>query len=185
MLNYIAKRLVSAIIVILGVSSIVFFMIHIIPGDPVEVMLGESATASDREHLRRQLGLDLPIYQQWFGYLHGLANLDLGISLHSQRPVGAILLERIPITFLLALSAIMVAMCIALPLGILSALNKDTVYDQASLGLAMLGVAIPNFWLGPLLVLVFSFYLGWFPISGIAGPASLVLPAVTLGTALA
>lgn len=185
MLHYLLNRLLTAVIVVLGVCSIVFFLIHIVPGDPVEVMLGESASLADRESLRHSLGLDQPLFTQWLMYLGDLVHLDLGVSFHSGRPVNEILFERMPVTFLLAGASILVALVIAVPSGILAALKKDTWYDRSAMAVAMLGIAIPNFWLGPLLVLLFSFYLGWLPISGIQGPASLVLPAFTLGTALA
>ena len=143
------------------------------------------ALRMSRESLRRSLGLDQPVIIQWLMYLGDLVHLDLGVSFHSGRPVNEILLERTPVTFMLAVASILVALVIAVPSGILAALKKDTWYDRSAMAVAMLGIAIPNFWLGPLLVLLFSFYLGWLPISGIQGPASLVLPAFTLGTALA
>lgn len=185
MLNYLVHRLFTSIIVIIGVCSIVFLLIHLVPGDPVEVMLGESASPADRETLRQQLGLDQPLHRQWLLYLQDVARLDMGVSIHSRRPVTSLLAERLPATFILAVAGIVVAVLIAIPAGIMAALRKNTLYDHALMTVAMVGVAIPNFWLGPLLVLLFSFYLGWFPVSGMAGPLSLVLPAVTLGTALA
>ncbi len=185
MQRYLVKRLLSAVIVVLGVCSIVFFLIHLVPGDPVEVMLGESASLADRESLRRSLGLDQALWQQWLIYLADLARLDLGFSLHGQRPVIDILAERVPLTLLLALASILIAVTIAVPAGIIAALHRDTLLDRIAMVLAMAGAAIPNFWLGPLLILVFAFYLGWFPVSGVEGMASLVLPALTLGTALA
>ncbi len=185
MQRYLVKRLLSAVIVVLGVCSIVFFLIHLVPGDPVEVMLGESASLADRESLRRSLGLDQALWQQWLIYLADLARLDLGFSLHGQRPGIDILAERVPVTLLLALASILNAVTIAVPAGIIAALHRDTLLDRIAMVLAMAGAAIPNFWLGPLLILVFAFYLGWFPVSGVEGMASLVLPALTLGTALA
>lgn len=185
MLNYLVNRLFTSIIVVIGVCSIVFLLIHLVPGDPVEVMLGESASPADRETLRRQLGLDQPLHRQWLLYLQDVARLDMGMSIHSRRPVTSLLAERLPATFILAVASIVVAVLIAIPAGIMAALRKNTLYDHVSMTVAMVGVAIPNFWLGPLLVLLFSFYLGWFPVSGMTGPLSLVLPAITLGTALA
>ncbi len=185
MLHYLFSRTVSAIIVILGVSSIVFLLIHLIPGDPVEVMLGESAMAADKAQLRESLGLNLPLLQQWLNYLQQLAHFDLGQSLHSQKSISSILAEKIPVTAYLALTSICVAMLLAFPLGIVAALRKDSLYDRGAMTFAMLGAAIPNFWLGPLLVLLFAFALGWLPVSGMESPGSIVLPAITLGTALA
>ncbi len=185
MMRFLVSRLASALVVILGVSVLVFFLIHLVPGDPVEVMLGEGSQPADREALRRALGLDLPVHVQLGHYLQGLLQGDLGVSLHSRRPIGEILLERIPATLELALAGLVVAVLIALPLGIIAALRKDTPWDGGAMAFAMLGVSIPNFWMGPLLILVFSLWLGWLPVSGREGPASLVLPALTLGTAMA
>ncbi len=185
MLNYLGARLFTALIVVFGVMTIVFTLIHIVPGDPVEVMLGESAQAADREALREALGLNLPLLTQWVNYTNGLLHLDLGTSLHSKRPVIDVLTERIPATSLLAGTSILIALIIALPLGVLAAVRKGSVWDRLAMTFSMLGVAIPNFWMGPILILVFSLWLGWFPVSGNDQVLSLVLPAVTLGTALA
>lgn len=185
MLSYLVQRLAGALLVTLGVVSIVFLLIHLIPGDPVEIMLGESAAAADREALRSSLGLDLPLATQFLNYLGGLLQLDLGTSIHLRRPVTDLLLERLPATGLLAAVSLLVALLLALPLGILAAVHRDTPWDSGAMGFSMLGVSIPNFWLGPLLILVFSLWLGWFPVSGRNGAASVVLPALTLGTGLA
>jgi len=185
MLNYLGARLFTALIVVFGVMTIVFMLIHIVPGDPVEVMLGESAQAVDREALRETLGLNLPLSTQWVNYINGLLHLDLGTSLHSKRPVIDVLAERIPATSLLAGTSILIALIIALPLGVLAAVHKGSIWDRLAMTFSMLGVAIPNFWMGPLLILVFSLWLGWLPVSGNDQILSLVLPAVTLGTALA
>jgi peptide/nickel transport system permease protein len=185
MLRFVIGRLVSAAFVVLGVVLIVFLLIHLVPGDPVEVMLGETAAPADRAALRERLELDLPLYQQCADYLLRLAQLDLGVSLYSQQPIADILAERIPATLLLAFAGLSVAVLIAVPLGILAALSKDTAWDYAAMGCAMLGISIPNFWLGPLLIILFSIQLGWLPVSGNSSPLALVLPALTLGTALA
>mgnify|MGYP003952845461 FL=1 len=184
-LNYIIKRLFGAIFVLFSISTIVFFLIHIIPGDPVEVMLGETATATDREALRHSLGLDLPIIQQWFLYLHGFFHFDLGASLHSKQLVSQLLLEHISPTLILSFASLFIAIIISVPLGILSAVYKDSIWDRLSMMTAILGISIPNFVMGPLLILIFSLWLGWFPVSGNEGISSLILPALTLGTALA
>ena len=185
MLNYLGARLVTALLVVFGVITIVFMLIHIVPGDPVEVMLGESAQATDREALRETLGLNLPLSMQWVNYINGLIHLDLGTSLHTKRPVIDVLTERIPATSLLAGTSILIALMIALPLGMLAAVRKGSIWDRIAMTFSMLGVAIPNFWMGPMLILVFSLWLGWLPVSGNEHILSLVLPAVTLGTALA
>ncbi|MBI2780002.1 MAG: ABC transporter permease [Gammaproteobacteria bacterium] len=185
MLRFILSRLLSAAVVVIGVSSLVFFLIHLVPGDPVEVMLGESAQPADRAALRHALGLDQPVPVQLFNYFNGLLHFNLGVSLHSQRPIAEVMLERMPATLELAVAALLVAVVISFPLGVLSAVRKDTALDHGARVISLLGISIPHFWLGPLLILIFSLWLGWLPVSGREGYASLVLPALTLGTALA
>jgi peptide/nickel transport system permease protein len=155
-----------------------------IPGDPVEIMLGESASTADRQALRVALGLDLPIAAQFQNYLYGLSQLDFGSSIHSRRPVAELLLERLPATGLLALATLLITLSLALPLGIIAAVRRNTWWDTGAMSFSMLGISIPNFWLGPLLILVFSLWLGWFPISGRSNFASVILPALTLATGL-
>lgn len=184
-MHFLAARLASAVIVVFGVLCLVFFLIHLVPGDPVEVMLGESAQLADREALRQSLGLDQPLWSQFGQYLANIGQLDLGTSLHSQRPIAEILLERIPATLELALAALLVAIVIAFPLGVIAAVRKDSAWDHGAMALSLLGVSVPNFLMGPLLILVFALWLGWFPVSGREGLASLVLPALTLGSAMA
>ncbi len=183
--NYLIVRLTNALLVVFGVISLVFFLIHFIPGDPVEVMLGESAQAADREALREALGLNQPVLDQWINYLAHVFRLDLGISLHSRQPIVDILIERLPATLELAFVALLFALVIALPLGIIAAIKQNSAWDRGAMTLSLLGVSIPNFLMGPLLILGFSMYLGWFPVSGREGVQSVVLPALTLGTAMA
>ncbi len=182
---FIAARLLSAAVVVLGVACLVFALIHLVPGDPVEVMLGESARPADREALRAALGLDRPVAAQLGAYLGDLARLDLGESLHSRRPIAELLAERIPATVELAVAALLVALLLALPLGVLAAARRGGGWDTGAMTFAMIGVSVPNFVMGPVLILVFAFWLGWLPVSGREGASSLVLPALTLGTALA
>ena len=184
-LNYIIKRLFGAVFVLFSILTLVFFLIHIVPGDPIEVMLGETARAVDREALRHSLGLDLPVIQQWAEYLRDFTHFDLGMSLHSKQHVSQLLLQRIPATVTLSFASLFVAVLIAVPLGILSAVHKDSIWDRLSMMSAMLGVSIPNFVMGPLLILIFSLWLEWLPVSGNDGMNSLILPALTLGSALA
>ncbi len=183
--QYLTTRIFSAFIGLFGVITLVFFLIHLIPGDPVEVMLGESAQRADREALRTALGLDLPIHQQYANYLSRLMRLDLGNSLFSERPIFDILSERIPLTVYLSLAAIIVALLLALPLGILAATKRGSMFDYGAMGAALIGISIPNFWMGPLLILGGSLWLGWFPVSGSQGWNAVVLPSLTLGTAMA
>lgn len=183
--NFLLTRLASAAIVIFGVTSLVFFLIHLIPGDPVEVMLGESARVTDRENLRHALGLDRPLLVQWLDYLYHIARFDLGESLHSRQAITDILIARIPATLELTLVALLFAIVIALPMGIMAALHKNTGWDRSAMTVSLLGVSIPNFLMGPLLILLFAMYLGWLPVSGRDSPDSVILPALTLGTAMA
>jgi peptide/nickel transport system permease protein len=185
MLHQLSVRLGAALLVMLGACSLVFLSIHLIPGDPVEAMLGETARAADREAMRGALGLDAPLWQQYLDYLGGLLRLDLGVSLREQRPVASILAERLPPTLVLTSAALLLAVVIAVPLGVLAARHQRGRLDGLAMGFSLLGMAVPNFWLGPLLILVFSLWLGWTPISGMQGPLSLILPAITLGTGLA
>ncbi len=185
MSSYLLQRLSGACLVVLGVVSIVFLLLHLVPGDPVEIMLGESASAGDRLALRSALGLDRPLHEQYLGYIGGLAQLDLGTSIHYRQPVTDLLLDRLPATGLLAGVTLLLTVVLAVPLGIVAAIRRNTRWDTAAMGFSLLGVSIPNFWLGPLFILVFSLWLGWLPVSGQGGVASVILPALTLGTGLA
>ena len=183
--RFLISRVLTAFAVVLGVVCFVFFLLHLVPGDPVEVMLGESARPADREALQRALGLDQPLHVQFGQYLASLGRFDLGTSLYSKRPVRDLLLERLPATVELGVAALLVALLLAVPLGVLAAVKKETAWDAGAMGVALFGVSIPNFWMGPMLILVGALWLDWFPVSGRDGIASLVLPALTLGTALA
>lgn len=185
MWRYLVSRLASAMVVVAGVSCLVFLLIHLVPGDPVEVMLGESAQATDREALRKALGLDQPLWDQLLGFFGRIVQLDFGQSLYSRQAITAMLAERVPATVELALAGLLVAVVVALPLGVAAALYRGRAPDAGAMGFALLGISIPHFWMGPLLILVFSLWLGWLPVSGREGVDSLVLPAITLGTALA
>lgn len=183
--RYLLLRVGAALLVMLGVASLVFVLIHLIPGDPVDVMLGESASAGDRERLRAALHLDLPVARQWLDYLQGLVRLDWGDSLFSRQPVAALLAAHAPATLQLTVAALAVAVALGVPLGIVAAVRRGTGWDRLATGLSLLGVSIPNFWLGPLLVLAFSIGLGWLPVSGRTEPGAWILPAVTLGSGMA
>ena len=186
MQTVVLRRLLFMIPVVWGVSTFVFLIIHLIPGDPIDLMLGETATQVDRETLRRQLGLDQPLWRQYTTFLQRLTRGDLGQSLHSRRPVQTLIAERLPATASLALAALCVSVGLAIPLGVLAALRPRSWLDTGSMILALLGVSMPNFWLGPLLILVFSLQFGWLPVSG-RGDGSLpylILPAITLGTGM-
>ena len=185
MLRFVARRVALTIPVLRGVATLVFALIHLIPGDPAQAMLGEAAPQADVDALRKQLGLDRPLLEQYGDFLAGAITGDLGTSLRTGTPVSTQIAERLPATFELALAAMLVALALALPLGIAAATWRGTVVDQAAMTLALAGMSIPNFWLGPLLAIVFAVELGWLPVSGRGGVEHLVLPALSLGLALA
>jgi ABC-type dipeptide/oligopeptide/nickel transport system permease component len=185
MSHFLLRRLVLTVPVLLGVATLVFSLIHLVPGDPVQAMLGESASPQDITELRGRLGLDRPLYVQYGSFLRGLATGNLGTSLRTNQPVATAIAERLPATFELALAAMLVAVVFAIPLGIIAAARAGTGVDHAATTLALLGISMPNFWLGPLLAIVFSVTLGWLPVSGRGTAAHLVLPAITLGAPLA
>jgi ABC-type dipeptide/oligopeptide/nickel transport system permease component len=185
MIRFLLQRLLSALPVVCGVVLLVFFLLHLVPGDPVELMLGDSARPADRTALRHALGLDQPLEQQLLQYVTALARLDLGTSLFSRQPVIGMLAERLPATLELAVAALALAMLLGIPLGMLAAYYHRRAADTAAMGFSLVGMSIPNFWLGPLLILLFSLWLGWTPVSGREGLDSLALPALTLGASLA
>ena len=183
--RHLLKRLLLLLPTLLGALTLVFFLIHLIPGDPIEVMLGETASAADKEGLRRELGLDQPIWTQYVGFLKGIVLGDLGRSLYEQDRVTDLIIMRFPATLQLTLAAMGTALLIAFPLGIIAAVKTHSWVDRLSLLFSLLGLSMPNFWLGPLLMIVFSIELGWLPVSGRGGLSHLILPSVTLGMAMA
>jgi peptide/nickel transport system permease protein len=184
--TYLFRRILQAVPVVFFISTTVFFLIHLIPGDPVDVILGDQALPADREAFRKTLGLHLPIWEQYLVYLRDLFfSFDLGESLYSRKPVTDLIAERILPTLLLALSALAFALVIALPSGILAALKRKSFWDRFVTFFTLIGIAMPSFWLGPLLILFFSIRLGLFPVSEMSGIKSFVLPTLTLGLALA
>ena len=181
MKHYLVNRIFSGLIVLLGISIFAFALIHLIPGDPIRIMLGENATAEQVHKLREQLGLNEPLLLQYFHYLIGIFQGDLGTSFKTGRPVLIEILERFPETVKLALSGMTVAIIVGITMGILAAKLKDTFFDFAAMSIATLGVSIPSFWLGLLLIMLFTVHLGWLPISGGTGVKDVILPAITLG----
>lgn len=179
------SRLLYTVPVVWLVTTLIFFLIHLIPGDPVEQMLGERAQPAELESFRQQLGLDLPLGEQYAHYLKGVVSGDLGSSYRFNSPVGSLIRQRYPNTMLLALSALLVALVLAIPAGVHAAVHQGRWVDRLLGFVSLLGLSFPAFALGPILVLIFSIMLGWLPVSGSAGVAYLVLPAVTMGSALA
>lgn len=163
----IIERLLAAIPVVVGVLIIVFFFMRLLPGDPVEIMLGDSAASKmEMDSLRRELNLDKPLYQQLWLFVSGVARGDFGNSLDKRRPVAALLAETLPPTIELTLAIFLVAILIALPVGVFTSLRPGSWVDRATMSGALLGISMPNFWFGLILILLFSVQLGWFPTSG-------------------
>lgn len=179
------KRLFGTIPVIFGVLLLTFVLVHSIPGDPVEVMLGETAASADRQVLRQNLGLDEPLPIQFFQYVAKVVQGDLGVSIHSKKPIVDLLAERLPATMKLAALALIIAISIGVPLGIVAALKVDLWADNLATVLSLTVSAMPHFWLGPLLMMVFALWLGLLPVSGMDANTSIILPALTLGFGLA
>lgn len=179
------KHIAGLLPVIFGVLLLTFLLIHLVPGDPVEVMLGESATNADRTQLRTELGLDQPLPVQFGRYLNHLLHGDLGRSIQQHVDISALVAERYPATVKLALLALALALLVGLPLGIAAALCHLHWPDRAATWSALVLSSMPHFWLGPLLMLVFALWLGWLPVSGMEGHASILLPALTLACGLA
>jgi ABC-type dipeptide/oligopeptide/nickel transport system permease component len=185
MIRYIILRLLFAIPALWLIVTLVFLLAHIIPGDPVQQMLGEGARAEDLQQLRHSLGLDMPVLAQYRHYLAGVVRGDLGESFRFQEPVTRVVLSHYPATLELAIVALLVCIAIGIPAGLVGADHRGTSTDRAIGLFTLLGLSVPNFALGPILILVFSVILGWLPVSGRGGPSHLILPAITLGAALA
>lgn len=184
-----ASRAGGMVVVLALVVTVVFVIVRVTPGDPAAVMLGSDATPADIAALRERLGLDAPILQQYLGFVADVLRGDLGQSIFLGQPVTTALAARAEPTFFLTLFSILIAVAIALPVGILSAVKRGTVFDQIVVGVTMIAASVPSFWLGLLLIQTFAVSLGWFPASGYGGPGTpflerlhhLVLPAVALG----
>ena len=183
--RYLVRRILLTIPVLLGVATLVFSLIHLVPGDPAQAMLGDGASPQDIAELRESLGLDRPLFEQYVTFLRHAIRGDLGRSFRTGQPVTTMIVERIPATAELAIAAMIVAIVLAIPLGVIAAVWRGTAADYGAMTFALAGVSIPNFWLGPLLAIVFAVELGWLPVSGRGTLAHLILPAISLGLALA
>jgi peptide/nickel transport system permease protein len=180
----IGQRLLLALPVLWLVVSLVFLLIHLVPGDPVQQMLGEGAPPADVAALRHAYGLDLPLGEQYLRYWRGVVHLDLGQSVRLNRPVTQLILQRYPYTVALAMAAILLAVIFSLPAGVSSARHRGKWQDHVLGVVSLGGVSFPPFALAPLAILFFSVYLGWLPVSGAEGPEYIILPALTMGAAL-
>ncbi|PKO51499.1 MAG: glutathione ABC transporter permease GsiC [Betaproteobacteria bacterium HGW-Betaproteobacteria-20] len=178
------KRLFSFATVIFGVLLLTFLLIHLVPGDPVEVMLGESASTADRMALREDLGLNQPVIQQFGTYLSKLSHGDFGQSIHTKTPITEMIRMRYPATLKLAVLSLLIGLCVGIPLGIYAALKANRWQDLLVTLVSVRLSAMPAFWLGPMLMLIFAVWLGWLPVSGMESGASIILPALTLGFGL-
>jgi len=185
MLRYISTRLLYMVPVLWLVVSVVFLLIHLVPGDPIQQMLGEGASAADIESTRHAYGLDVPVGRQYINYWKGVLHGDLGRSLRFDQPVTRLILQRYPETMRLTLASMLVALLISIPAGVRSARRRNRWDDRALSFVSLLGLSFPNFALGPILILFFAIKLGWLPVSGTGSLAHLVLPAITMGGALA
>ena len=180
MFQYVIKRLLSIIPVLFGISLLLFFMLRALPGDPAQVLAGQMATPEDIEHIRHQLGLDRPVYIQYAVFLGQLAKFDLGRSARTQNPVIQEIWARLPNTILLAVVAITLACIFGIPAGIISAIRPYTFLDYLVTSAALFGISMPVFWLGLMLVIVFSVILPWLPAGGTGSWKHVILPSITL-----
>src|SRR5262245_35915435 len=185
MAAFLLRRLALTIPVVWLVVTLVFGLIHLVPGDPVAQMLGEGAPQPEIQRLRHELGLDRPILEQYKTYVLGLVRGDLGLSFRNQEPVAHSIATRYPATLELAFAAIVVSLMLSIPAGVVAAVRRGKAIDNAIGIFSLLGVSLPNFALGPLLILLFSIALGLLPVSGRGGISHLILPAVTMGAGLA
>jgi ABC-type dipeptide/oligopeptide/nickel transport system permease component len=181
-LTYVGRRILAVVPVLFGVTLAVFSMLFLVPGDPVKIMLAEFVTTPDQiAQMRAQLHLDEPVLKQYGRFVGNALRGDLGVSIRSRRPVAAEITENIGSTGQLALASMLVAIGLGVPLGLVAALGRNSWLDVAAMVVALLGVAMPSFWLGFLLIFVFSLHLGWLPATGGGDLLHLVMPAVALG----
>jgi peptide/nickel transport system permease protein len=182
--KYIIKRTLLLLFLLAAVSTIVFFLIHLVPGDPMTSVLGPGANKEDIERVRRELNLDKPIIHQYLDFIKNLVNLSFGKSISNNQAVTDNILQALPNTIYLAVTSMLLALMISLPLGTLAAFKENTAVDVSVTFISSVGLAIPNFFLGPLLIILFSIKLGWLPVSGSESFKHIILPMLTLGTSM-
>lgn len=184
MTRYVQQRLLQSVFVIVGITLVVFFLARLAPGDPVDLMLPPDALPEERQSMREQLGLDKPIVVQYTIFLERAVRGDFGRSLYYKKPVLEIIAEYLPRTLLLAVTAMALSLVIAVPIGVLAAVKRDSIFDYLGTALALLGHSLPSYWLGIMLILLLAVQLRWLPTSGYETPQHLIMPALTLGLAL-
>jgi len=178
---FIVKRIISSIPILLGVTLLIFILLHIVPGDPVTLMMNDHVDLDTIARVRAQMHLDEPIYVQYFNFIWDALHGDFGVSYKLNRPVATLLLDAFPNTLVLATAAMIFSWVVGIPAGILSVVKKYSVIDYFFMGSALLGVSMPVFWSGLILQYIFAFTLGWLPVSGFDNPLCLIMPAVVLG----
>ncbi len=179
--SYLLRRGMDLVLTLLGVSIVIFMIIRLVPGDPARLIAGTEATEADVANIRRQFGLNAPLPVQYLRYAEALVKGDLGRSLRNRQPVTALLRARLPNTLALAGASLAVTLVIGVGTGMLAAIRRGTAFDTVSMVIALVGVSMPGFWLGLMLIFLFAVRLGWLPTSGAGGIKHLILPAVTLG----
>ena len=179
-MNAVARRLLSSIPALIGILTITFFLLPLVPGDPVDLMLGEQASIADKSALRHELDLDLPLPQRFAKFTGGLVQGNLGTSFTTHQPVTALIGERLPATLELAVSSMLLALAIGIPMGVFAAIKKRKAFDHFARVFSVTGSSLPSFWIGPLLVYIFAIKLDLLPVSERGGISHLILPATTL-----
>ena len=181
MFKYLLKRLLTMLVTLFGVSILVFLMVHFIPGDPILTILGEFATEESIRNLEKSLGLDQPLYIQYFNFIIGAIQGNLGTSYLTGIPVLEEIVNRFPITFQLSVFSLLIGSIVGIIMGTIAAVKQNTFFDRLAMVISLVGISAPGFWIALFLIYIFSFQLGLFPISGYEGLYSLILPSLTLG----
>ena len=179
-MRFLARRFIFTLPILIGVATFSFLLLHLVPGDPVDIILGDQADVIDKANLKKSLGLDVPLPQQYGNFIFGLAHADLGKSLIDKKPVAREIVERFPATFALTFSALFLALLVSLPLGFLCAAYKGSVFDNFCLSYSFLAAAMPSFWSAPMLIWIFALQLDLLPVSEGGDLQHLILPALTL-----